>query len=644
MKTSKIIRNVCCSTLSIILCSTTKKCAVFIDATVQVVLESLAKHEILLGMSEGEVKKNISRIRTFKSDSQKAQASSSVSNTTILTKPVPVEIKNIPSKNKPITAESFFSFTKNDIKKNIEQETQAPEKLEEEMDSTSKYKKISEEIAHVAKTQKYSILSDTDNEYDVDAEIAGGVIIRDTKHKRFKLVPALIEATTQWYKKTREKQTVSRMPKHTVAKVETRVEVVEKATEGSEHAPKEDVLHVTEHLRNIIRTPISTAINIKAKEEVEAPSWARIGDVDPKEATLKAQEEALAQLKKITDAVETIKEKDVVEVEIKTPAVVHPKLETSLPTEQVTPVVETILQERMQSTTPLQTLEKAEEQTVVKIASIPQKSVRLIEVELKKNLFTRDTYGTQKDIPEVPLPVITTAPEKKQVAYAPPREEKKSSLYFYTLIGVIFFSSILGVTVTYYLYTRQAQSQNTQPEIAIVSPSVVRSQSTDSFMMPKTASAFIQEVQKKIIENDGVVELKPKVQEGTQERDATAAEILDVLQPHVPGSFARSITEIRFGGINGDVPFIIITTTSFDSAFAGILNWERYIIQDISPLFGNTSLNQNTFKDLIAVNKNVRLLIGQNGDDVLVYTFKDQNTLVITQSRKALEELLPLVE
>lgn len=595
-------------------------------------------------MSEGEVKKNISRIRTFKSDSQKAQASSSVPDTKILTKPVAVQIKNTPSENKPATAKSFFSLTKKEPQQNIELKSLPSLKTQDKTDPGSKYKKISEEIAHVAKTQKYSILSDTDNEYDVDAEIAGGVIIRDTKRKRFKLVPALFEAATTWYQHAKEKQQLGRMPKHSVAKVETRIGVIEKAAEGSEHAPKEDIVHVTEHLRSIIRRPISTSIDIKAKEEVTAASWARIGDANPKEETLKAQEEALAQLKKITDIPEAIKIEDILKVETKATVAAHPTLDISPSVEPVAPVAKTILPENTKTVTPPQPLKKAEEQTSIVIATVPKKSSRLIEVELEKNLFTRDTVQLEKNVQAEPLPVVATELEKKRVVYAPPREEKKSSLYFYTLIGVIFFSSILGVAVTYYLYTRQEQSQITQPEITVVSPTVVKSQSTDSFIVPQTGSAFIQEVKKKITENDGVVELKPKVQEGSQERDATAAEILAILQLHIAPSFTRSIKEIRFGGINGDVPFIIIKTTSFDSAFAGILNWERYMIQDVSPLFENSSLNQNAFKDIIAVNKNVRLLVGQNGDDVLIYTFKDQNTLVITQSRKALEELLPLVE
>jgi hypothetical protein len=78
---------------------------------------------------------------------------------------------------------------------------------------------------------------------------------------------------------------------------------------------------------------------------------------------------------------------------------------------------------------------------------------------------------------------------------------------------------------------------------------------------------------------------------------------------------------------------------------------------DLSPLFGtpvsssynpevrtDTGTSEAYFKDIIASNKNARLLVDENGDDRIVYTFIDKNTIVITTTRDALSDILPLVD
>ena len=97
-------------------------------------------------------------------------------------------------------------------------------------------------------------------------------------------------------------------------------------------------------------------------------------------------------------------------------------------------------------------------------------------------------------------------------------------------------------------------------------------------------------------------------------------------------------------------------TQNFDTAFAGMLAWEKTMSADLSPLFGapvvmsfdpsartDTQVREAFFKDTIASNKNVRLLLDEEGRDRIVYTFVNQNTVLITTTRTALDALLPLV-
>jgi hypothetical protein len=138
---------------------------------------------------------------------------------------------------------------------------------------------------------------------------------------------------------------------------------------------------------------------------------------------------------------------------------------------------------------------------------------------------------------------------------------------------------------------------------------------------------------------------------------AGAELILQVLEPRTLGSFTRSIKEITFGGTQNSQPFIILKSTSFDVAFAGMLDWEQTISADLSPLFGtpvtetfdssartDSQVRSAYFKDTITGNKSVRLLLDENGKDRIVYTFINQNTILITTNRESLETLIPLAQ
>jgi hypothetical protein len=139
-------------------------------------------------------------------------------------------------------------------------------------------------------------------------------------------------------------------------------------------------------------------------------------------------------------------------------------------------------------------------------------------------------------------------------------------------------------------------------------------------------------------------------------KPASAEQILSILSPRAPGSFQRGVQELTFGGV-GSAPFMIMKVSSFDTAFAGMLEWERAMSADLSPLYGtpvvetfdpsartDTQVRAAFFKDAIASNKNIRLLLDEAGEDRIVYTFTDQNTVVITTTREALNTLVPLLK
>jgi hypothetical protein len=154
----------------------------------------------------------------------------------------------------------------------------------------------------------------------------------------------------------------------------------------------------------------------------------------------------------------------------------------------------------------------------------------------------------------------------------------------------------------------------------------------------------ILEIQKNIKTTQGVVRLIPEIHTSEGVRVATVSEILESLTLTAPPSFIRSIKEITFGGVNGSDAYIVLNVSSFDIGFAGMLAWEKTLQSDLSVLFNGTQLRGTSFTDTLTSNKNIRLLVDAQGNDVITYAFVNKNTIVITSTRTILDMLIPLVQ
>lgn len=90
-----------------------------------------------------------------------------------------------------------------------------------------------------------------------------------------------------------------------------------------------------------------------------------------------------------------------------------------------------------------------------------------------------------------------------------------------------------------------------------------------------------------------------------------------------------------------DWPVLIFKIRDYDSAFAGIIKWERYIAADLQGLFLSSNLNNtnNFFEDKVVQNHDTRILNDKDGNSVLIYSFINRNYLVITTNEEPLKEI-----
>lgn len=492
-----------------------------------------------------------------------------------------------------------------------------PEAEKEEVhpkeEASGKYMAFSEDIAQVKTQDKESLLSDNDDVYTEGT----GTIIRDTQRKRFHLLPAIFTGVQEWFNEIKEEYEAAMHPIHTVSKAEVRAEVIQKAVSLGEQAPKEDFKEVAKRLKSAERRPLASTLAFKKKNEVAAPAWSHMTDEDspkvPEALPLKEEELKKAEGAPVVPYVPEKKE--------------EPK--TAVPTTEV----------------PLLT------QAVV--APLPQPKEEPVPKE-------------KAPIEERPVVLRAEEPVKPKVQMIPaPRYEemavrtKQDSFPLVALAMVVIIATLSGIGISYYWFVlKDKDATSAQEAIVFKIPELVNTQTKLPVAMQSSRLDLLTAILQVSQASKDTTEIYTTMEDSTAvQKPAPTETILQVLELRAPGSFTRSIKEMVFGGTDAAQPFIVLKIGNFDSAFAGMLDWEQNMSADLFPLFGqpvtetfdpsartDTQVRSAFFKDAITSNKNVRILLDAQGNERIIYTFVNQNTILITTTSATLEGLLPLVQ
>jgi hypothetical protein len=148
-----------------------------------------------------------------------------------------------------------------------------------------------------------------------------------------------------------------------------------------------------------------------------------------------------------------------------------------------------------------------------------------------------------------------------------------------------------------------------------------------------------------------------------------AALFVPSIAPQVPEELMRTLAPEFLLGIHmfdGPQAFLILRTDSYERAFAAMLEWEETMESGLAPLFTRnprpripeeaagtataTSTATTTtevaptpltgFADKIVENRDARAVVNNVGDLLLLWTFLDRNTIVITTNEYTLREII----
>jgi hypothetical protein len=451
-----------------------------------------------------------------------------------------------------------------------------------------------------------------------------GNIIRETKRERFKLLPSMVTATKTWAQDLSESYTARRHPRHEVMQAEVRKHTIEAASKEAENAPKDDFSIVVERLKNAPRQKVTTGITFSKKKEMPAPQWTYVQD-----------------------------EASPVEETSSKPAPI-PAEEEPTDTEGETAFEAVSIPEEGREGTPLPS--QTEYVPVSAEGEPPQFQ--------KEGMDVTDVVSGEKaeELPhyvpfEARQPILEEEAAYQQSVPAPHEPERSSErertfpvLFFGSVVGV---AVLLGIGVSLALFLQRPQSSGiVEQPAATEPPHLLQAQEVKGIPLPATHDQLLSAVG---AENAGGNTVSMYYFTTRSGAIAGAADVLSVLAAQTDGSFSRNVTDLAFGRVGGE-PYLLLKTKDFDTAFAGVLGWERTLSGDLAPLFGepvvssfdptartDTQLREAFFKDEIVSNKNARVLLDEKGNERIVYAFTDRNTLIITTTPDAFATLVPLV-
>lgn len=242
------------------------------------------------------------------------------------------------------------------------------------------------------------------------------------------------------------------------------------------------------------------------------------------------------------------------------------------------------------------------------------------------------------------------------------REELRKS--FIKKIWIIAMLVILGAGSSFYFY---GKTYSDAVETKLKTPSIIFADDEKEFDIANLSSGqILNEID--IIKNSADLTIgrirnifiaESFIDENGLERKklVSSSDFLNLINAQISTSFLRSLSPAFMVGahvFDGNQPFLIFKTNFYENAFAGMLGWERNIIDDLFPLFKtpteettssrtvtNTSAFEPTiFSDLVIKNKDARVLKSADGKIILLYSFIDKNTIVITTNENTFSEII----
>jgi hypothetical protein len=223
-----------------------------------------------------------------------------------------------------------------------------------------------------------------------------------------------------------------------------------------------------------------------------------------------------------------------------------------------------------------------------------------------------------------------------------PQDNVARNKFFIILGGILLLLGIIAISAVYYVKSTE-QIATIKETKALISFSEEKDLPVASVARDELLNELIQEKRSFKLPVNSVLYVNTT---DTSGGPAPVSNILSLLTPKMPGALSRSFGKEYMLGIysfSTNEHFIILTVSDYAESFAGMLKWEKNIPVDLGKLFEipvDGSGAGATFVDEAYRNKDLRVLRNQDGKTVLLYSFVDRNTLIITTNEDILTAVI----
>ena len=308
------------------------------------------------------------------------------------------------------------------------------------------------------------------------------------------------------------------------------------------------------------------------------------------------------------------------------------------------PTLQNAVESLVKDVHPLHILDnQADPETKPKI--ILQKPIRTYEGDIAEALARKNTSVAK----------ITIAENKKEtgeerITNAP--QKKKGNNFIMLILSLVFISA--GIGIVYYLYLQSPLalppvSENPIKISNIINADIQKNISVDNLSTNEIINKINTTLIKENTNPNSITELLITKNVENVKTNINGNEFIALLDTEAPDIFTRSIDKSWMLGINNDnsqnTPFIILTSDFFQNTYAGMLQWEKTMPSELSFLLNyNEKIINGRFYDRTVLNRDVREFINENAELLLLYSFINKDTLIITTSETTLKILIEKIE
>jgi hypothetical protein len=447
-------------------------------------------------------------------------------------------------------------------------------------------------------------------------DAASATIIRDTKHNRFRLFPAIGTSISGWFKEMKERYFTKKAPKYTVPDTNTRQGVIQKATSKTGKIATFD--HTSLHER--IRERENRALP-------KNPTTTWTANTEPGFPLLDAPEEP------VVSNVQILPRKS---YRVEAPVV---------PAPVVPPVIE--VGETETTEEPVSGFDQARENTEV---PSPAPVITRVEPALPTPIPPKPAQNEPLPEPE-PEPIAPT-PAPQPVAA---REEHGGAVRAWLFnvntnlisLGVASFVLFVGAISIVGFFWFKA----TLHTIDIVTLPNHQTYLEAPLQLLSVPSLTRDAMWSEIIENQNQSNLDllllALATSPSGEALLPVPAVAAGLNLKTSSHFTRSLDALYFGSYKKSTPFIFLKVTDASTALGGMLDWEQDMYTDLKPMLKTESrsvASGATFTDVIVDGVDARALVDTAGQVVLMYNLPKHNAIIITTSKEALQEILTTVK